>query len=94
MKGNSSPNTKYHLEIRVSPEKIETTTDISAIIQIFQKIKDHLKCDICKNPYDSNLHIPLMAKCGHTFCKLCIQKNKNITDQNKTKCPKDKKKIC
>ena len=31
-----------------------------------------LKCDICNNNFDLNIHIPMVAKCGHTFCKKCI----------------------
>ena len=31
-----------------------------------------LKCDICNTNFDLNIHIPMVAKCGHTFCKKCI----------------------
>ena len=31
-----------------------------------------LKCDICNTNFDLNIHIPMVAKCGHTYCKKCI----------------------
>ena len=43
------------------------------------KVEKVLQCDICHNNFDMNTHRPLVAKCGHTFCKHCILcKNKNI----------------
>ena len=39
---------------------------------IKNQIIDLLKCDICKFNFDLNIHIPLVAKCGHTYCKKCI----------------------
>jgi len=51
-------------------------------------IEDFLKCDICKNYFDLNSHRPLIAKCGHTFCKHCILSNKG--EENNNSCPIDK----
>lgn len=31
-----------------------------------------LKCKVCNNPFDSSTKIPYILKCGHTFCKTCI----------------------
>ena len=36
------------------------------------QIKSLLKCDICHINFDLNIHIPMVAKCGHSFCKKCI----------------------
>ena len=42
-------------------------------------LADLLKCEICDNLFDLNIHIPMVVKCGHTFCKKCIlEKNLNI----------------
>ena len=31
-----------------------------------------LKCEICSNIFDLNIHLPIIIKCGHTFCKKCV----------------------
>ena len=50
-----------------------------------------LKCDICNNLFDLNFHIPMVAKCGHTFCKKCIlEKNLESKQPNQYEaCPLD-----
>ena len=40
-------------------------------------LEEQLKCSICKNIYDSEIHFPFVIKCGHTFCKQCILNNQN-----------------
>ena len=54
-------------------------------------LADLLKCEICKNVFDLNLHIPMVAKCGHTFCKKCIlEKNYESKNPNQyEECPLD-----
>ena len=50
-----------------------------------------LKCDICNNIFDLNIHLPIIVKCGHTFCKKCIIEINDKTKKNKSKsCPLDK----
>ena len=44
---------------------------------IKNQIKDLLKCDICNSNFDLNIHMPMVAKCGHTFCKKCIYNGGN-----------------
>ena len=53
-------------------------------------LKELLKCELCDNVFDLNIHIPIVIKCGHTFCKNCVlniynNKNKEI----KNSCPFD-----
>ena len=56
-------------------------------------IEDLIKCDLCNIIFDSNIHSPLMVKCGHTFCKRCISLKSNNLDKNTNKsCPIDKTK--
>ena len=56
-------------------------------------IEDLFKCDICNIIFDSNIHLPLMVKCGHTFCRKCISLKSNNADKNVNKsCPIDKTK--
>ena len=54
-------------------------------------LADLLKCDICNNLFDLNIHIPMVAKCGHTFCKKCIlEKNIESKQPNQYEaCPLD-----
>jgi hypothetical protein len=50
-----------------------------------------LKCEICNSIFDLNIHIPMVGKCGHTFCKKCITEkhfNKKHSDQF-DECPLD-----
>ena len=54
-------------------------------------LEELLKCEICNNIFDLNNHIPIVIKCGHTFCKQCIlniYNNKNINKKNYL-CPFD-----
>ena len=44
-------------------------------------------CQCCKNPFDSQKHLPYLFKCGHFFCKECI--DEQFTDQEGIKCPID-----
>ena len=44
-------------------------------------------CQCCKNPFDSIVHIPYLFRCGHFFCKQCIEDN--FTDEEGIKCPND-----
>ena len=44
-------------------------------------------CQCCKNPFDSMVHIPYLFRCGHFFCKQCIEDN--FTDEEGIKCPND-----
>ena len=39
------------------------------------KIENVLKCDICNKNFDISNKRPYIAKCGHSFCKLCILSN-------------------
>ena len=58
---------------------------------LFQKLEDIMKCEICKSKYDYDTHRPLVVKCGHTFCKKCIiEKNALNKQSNKyDACPLD-----
>ena len=67
--------------------------------KLISQIENLLKCDICQKNFDLNIHLPMVAKCGHTFCKQCIYNGgdnkpfipeKNINSQRKSGiCPLD-----
>ena len=44
-------------------------------------------CQCCKNPFNSAINIPYLFKCGHFFCKKCIEEQ--FTDEEGIKCPND-----
>jgi hypothetical protein len=44
-------------------------------------------CQCCKSPFDSVVHVPYLFRCGHFFCKQCIEEN--FTDDEGIKCPND-----
>ena len=44
-------------------------------------------CQFCKNSFDSKNHLPYLFKCGHFFCKECIEDQ--FTDVEGIKCPID-----
>ena len=61
---------------------------------IIKKLKDILKCDLCKNLFDYNNHIPLITKTGETYCKQCFLSNsKNINIKSKSNTDNLDKKI-
>ena len=46
---------------------------------------EKLKCPICKNAYDSSLHIPkILINCGHTICSFCISLKIHENEEHKT----------
>ena len=74
--------------------KANSNTDAIALsYNIIDKsiLEDLIKCDICNNIFDLNIHEPLMLKCGHTFCKKCISlKTNNLKKNSNRACPIDK----
>ena len=44
-------------------------------------------CQCCKQPFNSTVNIPYLFKCGHFFCKKCIEEQ--FTDEEGIKCPND-----
>ena len=44
-------------------------------------------CQCCKNQFNSQNNVPYLFKCGHFFCKQCI--NEQFTDEEGIKCPND-----
>ena len=44
-------------------------------------------CQCCKNQFNSTKNIPYLFKCGHFFCKQCIEEQ--FTDEEGIKCPND-----
>ena len=51
-------------------------------------LQEILKCDLCNQYYDSEIHIPMVAKCGHTFCKNCLQQKRHKENYS-LNCPID-----
>jgi len=53
-------------------------------------LEELLKCERCKNVFDLNDHIPIVIKCGHTFCKKCVLDINHIKYNKKNySCPLD-----
>ena len=52
-------------------------------------LKELLKCEICENVFDLNIHIPIIVRCGHTFCKKCVLNIHNNTFKQNYACPLD-----
>ena len=53
-------------------------------------LEELLKCEICENIFDLNIHIPIVIKCGHTFCKKCVLNIYNNKNKNRNNsCPFD-----
>ena len=69
--------------------------DINKNIIINNKIKkillnNHKKdkyCQCCGKKFDEKIHIPLLLKCNHIFCKICL--GKYFTDEDSIICPID-----
>ena len=55
-------------QIEEIEKKVKEENEIDSK-NIKNQIMALLKCDICNTNFDLNIHIPMVAKCGHTFCK-------------------------
>lgn len=44
-------------------------------------------CQLCKTSFNSSENVPFLFKCGHFFCKKCIEEN--FIDEEGIKCPQD-----
>lgn len=47
---------------------------------------DILHCKLCQSSFDSQIRKPLILKCGHTFCEVCL---KDLFCSEKILCPTD-----
>ena len=74
-------NQKEYENIRIISEIPNNNKNIIKIDKAL--LEDELRCPICNIIYDSNIHIPFVISCGHTFCKQCVFNNTN------NKCPID-----
>ncbi len=45
-------------------------------------------CQSCKNDFNSGKNIPYLLKCGHFFCKYCLENN-YTDEEGKIYCPED-----
>ena len=66
----NTPKSK-EIEQKMKEEKEADKNNIN------NQIKALLKCDICQTNFDLNIHLPMVAKCGHTYCKKCIYNGGN-----------------
>ena len=65
-----SPKTE-EIEQKMREEKEMDNKNLKNQIQAL------LKCDICNSNFDLNIHIPMVVKCGHSYCKKCIYNGGN-----------------
>lgn len=45
-------------------------------------------CQCCKNNFNSGKNTPYLLKCGHFFCKFCLENN-YTDEEGKVYCPED-----
>jgi hypothetical protein len=45
-------------------------------------------CQCCKNNFNSGKNTPYLLKCGHFFCKYCLENN-YTDEEGKVYCPED-----
>jgi len=45
-------------------------------------------CQCCKNNFNSGKYTPYLLKCGHFFCKYCLENN-YTDEEGKVYCPED-----
>ena len=81
-------------------ENLESIEDIpmdehlkKVIGDLYMKAKDFTTCSVCLQKIESRDKFDI-TKCGHTFCKDCLQGVKDNTPEGeKTKCPVCRKRI-
>ena len=47
----------------------------------YEKLKEHIICNICNEEYNEKEREPLVFNCGHGFCKACV--TEILKSQNK-----------
>jgi hypothetical protein len=47
---------------------------------------EELSCPECRLGYDTEMHIPCILSCGHTYCKTCIL---SLASSDTIRCPED-----
>ena len=65
--------------------KMKGKNDVKKLIDINPNSNEFCRC--CGKKFDEKLHIPLLLKCNHIFCKICL--GKYFTDDENIICPID-----
>ena len=86
---NKTNNINYNKEIKNNDNQItneneneSNESEIPLITLNFLSI-----CQCCRNKFNSTNNIPYLFKCGHFFCKECIEEK--FIDEEGIKCPND-----
>ena len=86
---NKTNNINYNKEIKNNDNQItneneneSNESEIPLITLNFLSI-----CQCCRNKFNSTTNIPYLFKCGHFFCKECIEEK--FIDEEGIKCPND-----
>ena len=79
---NNYKKTNKENDNEITNENEENESEIPLITLNFLSI-----CQCCKNQFDNINNIPYLFKCGHFFCKECIEER--FTDEEGIKCPND-----
>ena len=89
---SNNKQSNYFKENSYNSENIKNNEENQINSNYIEKsfLEDLLKCELCDNIFDLNIHTPIVIKCGHTFCKNCVlniynNKNKEINNS----CPFD-----
>ena len=89
---SSNKQSNYFKDNSYNSENIKNNEENQINSNYIEKsfLEDLLKCELCDNIFDLNIHTPIVIKCGHTFCKNCVlniynNKNKEINNS----CPFD-----
>ena len=79
---NDQENLENKTEKSLQNENESNESEVPLITLNFLSI-----CQCCKNQFNSQNNIPYLFKCGHFFCKQCIEEQ--FTDEEGIKCPND-----
>ena len=84
---SNNKQSNYFKENSYNSENIKNNEENQINNNYIEKsfLEDLLKCELCDNIFDLNIHTPIVIKCGHTFCKNCVlniynNKNKEINN--------------
>ena len=71
---NNNKHRNYYKEDSNNSENIKNNEENKTNNNYIEKsyLEELLKCELCDNVFDLNIHIPIVIKCGHTFCKNCV----------------------
>ena len=86
---NSEENKENETNSKIKNYEINNDIELKSNFKQLLSIipNNDIFCRCCGKKYDEKIHIPILLKCNHSFCKICL--GKYFTEDNNFVCPID-----